>query len=74
MPLSLDASLPLSVFVFPSGLPDVPGYMPLSGLAQDTKATTRKEVGREIKGEDESVSLQQSVSYISTGQVLRHLE
>lgn len=44
VPLSLYASLPLSVFVSPSGLPDVPGYMPLSSLVQGTKATTRKEV------------------------------
>lgn len=50
VPLSLYASLPLSVFVSPSGLPDVPGYMPLSSLVQGTKATTGKEVRGEIKG------------------------
>lgn len=50
VPLSLYASLPLSVFVSPFGLPDVPGYLPLSSLVQGTKATTRKEVRGEIKG------------------------
>lgn len=50
VPPSLYASLPLSVFVSPSGLPDVPGYMPLSSLVQGTKATMRKEVKGEIKG------------------------
>lgn len=50
VPLSLYASLPLSVFVSPSGLPDVPGYMALSSLVQGTKATMRKEVREEIKG------------------------
>lgn len=50
VPLSLYASLPLSVFVSPFGLPDVPGYLPLLSLVQGTKATTRKEVRGEIKG------------------------
>lgn len=50
VPLSLHASLPLSVFVSPSGLPDVPGYMALSSLVEGTKARTRKEVRGEIKG------------------------
>lgn len=65
-PLSLYASLPLSLFVSPSGLPDVPGYLPLSSLVQGTKATARKEVrGGKKKDGDESVRLQQSGSYES---------
>lgn len=68
LPLSLNAFLPPSVFVFPSGLPDVPGYMPLSSRVQGTKATTRKEVRRGEKRADESVNLQPSGSYRRTGQ------
>lgn len=42
LPLSLYAFLPFLVFVFPSGLPDVPGYMPLSSWVQGTKPTSGK--------------------------------
>lgn len=42
LPLSLYAFLSCSVFVFPSGVPDVPGYMPLSSWVLGTKSTTRK--------------------------------
>lgn len=75
LPLSLCPFLLLHVFVFPSGLPDVPGYMPLSSWVRGTKPTPgawtwRYKEGSEKsvkKRADESVNLQLSGSYASAG-------
>lgn len=54
---------------WPSSLPDVPGYMPLLSVVQGTKTIARKEArrGGGGGGEDESVNLQLTGRYISTG-------